>query len=510
MLYAQNLKLCLILIFMTNTVALEAQQDIKRDTFNIPVNPKGYINGVHYYQDGINGPLILFSGGANESQETYEKLAIQLAKQGYHVITHDLRGHGKSTAPLTNAEALRGKRNDPPIYDQATHDGLELYHGSDLEAVYQYAIKLPGVYSKETILGLASTSVMFWSSNMIIEHPEIKNFILLTAGYYSRDLGRYFSEKSGFNILTVLSEGQGHPGEKGVKANSKRTEDYFAQNKNHNVKKVYCKSGFGNDILATCAKVEKEVLNWAVEVRNKAESTQFNHPVGKRSVKTQIWENKVAQEWKEYRRVKFNYNAENQLVEQIINTVAGQLQTPLIKVSFSYGKNGNTITRLTESWDGQKWFFAAQNSFLYTEDRMTGREDIRLTQSGTTVISIKLEYDNKGNVVSEIGESVVDGKKVNYNKAINHYNESGLAIKKEFYLWSDGAWKNLRKMHLEYDDQGHHMRTTRFNWVEGTWVENLNYELTVDQSGNRLIELWQRPDEDGNWTDFRKVTYVYE
>ncbi len=240
----------------------EAKARVKKDTFNVSVVPKGDIAGSHFYLEGVSGPLVLFSGGYNASQEDYVKLATNLASAGYHVITFDLRGHGKSSAPLTNEETLRGTRHDPPIHDQATHDGLEIYHSKDLEAVYQYVMSLPEVEGEGAIIGLSSTSIMYWSSDMIQSHPELTRFILLTASGFSLELGTYFSNSSGFDILTVMSAGEGHFNEKGVKAGIKKTEDYFAQNKNHRVQLVYCKSGYGNSVLEECPKAGQEVIKW--------------------------------------------------------------------------------------------------------------------------------------------------------------------------------------------------------------------------------------------------------
>ena len=52
-----------------------------------------------YYQDWGNGQPILFSHGWPLSGDAWEVQMLYFAQQGYRVIAHDRRGHGKSSQP---------------------------------------------------------------------------------------------------------------------------------------------------------------------------------------------------------------------------------------------------------------------------------------------------------------------------------------------------------------------------------------------------------------------------
>ncbi|HVK52959.1 MAG TPA: alpha/beta hydrolase, partial [Pseudoxanthomonas sp.] len=54
-----------------------------------------------YYKDWgpKNGPVVTFSHGWPLSSDSWESQMIFLASQGYRVIAHDRRGHGRSSQP---------------------------------------------------------------------------------------------------------------------------------------------------------------------------------------------------------------------------------------------------------------------------------------------------------------------------------------------------------------------------------------------------------------------------
>ena len=52
-----------------------------------------------YYQDWGNGQPILFSHGWPLSGDAWEVQMLYFAQQGYRVIAHDRRGHGRSSQP---------------------------------------------------------------------------------------------------------------------------------------------------------------------------------------------------------------------------------------------------------------------------------------------------------------------------------------------------------------------------------------------------------------------------
>jgi non-heme chloroperoxidase len=52
-----------------------------------------------YYKDWGGGPPVVFSHGWPLSSDAFEDQMFCLASQGYRVIAHDRRGHGRSGQP---------------------------------------------------------------------------------------------------------------------------------------------------------------------------------------------------------------------------------------------------------------------------------------------------------------------------------------------------------------------------------------------------------------------------
>ena len=53
-----------------------------------------------YYKDWGSGPVVTFSHGWPLSSDAWDGQMLFLAQQGFRVVAHDRRGHGRSSRPL--------------------------------------------------------------------------------------------------------------------------------------------------------------------------------------------------------------------------------------------------------------------------------------------------------------------------------------------------------------------------------------------------------------------------
>src|SRR5262250_3808649 len=77
-----------------------------------------------YYKDWGKGPAVTFSHGWPLSSDMWDGQLLFLAQNGYRVIAHDRRGHGRSDQPSSG--------NDMDTY---ADDLAELCKALDLESV---------------------------------------------------------------------------------------------------------------------------------------------------------------------------------------------------------------------------------------------------------------------------------------------------------------------------------------------------------------------------------------
>src|ERR1700712_4964186 len=71
-----------------------------------------------YYKDWGSGPVVTFSHGWPLSADAWDSQLLFLAQNGYRVVAHDRRGHGRSSQPTTGND-MDGYADDPAAVIEA-------------------------------------------------------------------------------------------------------------------------------------------------------------------------------------------------------------------------------------------------------------------------------------------------------------------------------------------------------------------------------------------------------
>src|SRR5262245_9739985 len=84
-----------------------------------------------YYKDWGQGPVATFSHGRTLSSDAWDGQMLFLAQNGYRVVAHDRRGHGRSSQ-ASNANDMDGYADDlaAVIEELDLHDATLVGHST--------------------------------------------------------------------------------------------------------------------------------------------------------------------------------------------------------------------------------------------------------------------------------------------------------------------------------------------------------------------------------------------
>ena len=155
-----------VLILLAAALRSAAGEPVTGTTASIPA-PDGTKLAATYYSGDKPGPGILLLHQCNKDRSSWNGLAEQLAREGFHVLTVDYRGYGESG----------GKRHLDLPGDERVRVTNEVWPG-DVDAAFAYLRAQPGVQQVYGAGGAScgvNQSIQLWH-----RHPEVKSLVLLS------------------------------------------------------------------------------------------------------------------------------------------------------------------------------------------------------------------------------------------------------------------------------------------------------------------------------------------
>ncbi len=154
--------------------------------------PDGTKLAATYYSGGKAGPGILLLHQCNRDRSSWNALAEELARKGFHVLTMDYRGYGQSGGArhleLSNAERVRLTNETWP---------------TDIDVAFAYLRAQPGV---QGVFGAGGASCgVNQSIQLSRRHPEVKSLVLLS-GNSDRAGRQYLGKSPSVYVLTAAAD----------------------------------------------------------------------------------------------------------------------------------------------------------------------------------------------------------------------------------------------------------------------------------------------------------------
>lgn len=153
--------------------------------------PDGVVLKGTFYPAGHRAPGILLLHQCNMDRHAWDRLAPDLARAGFNVLTVDYRGYGQSGGQRFKTFA----QMRPIMRDKWP---------GDVDAAYAFLVKQPGVDSRVMGAGGASCGVTE-SADLAVRHHEIKALMLLS-GRVSAKARTYIGATPGLAIFGAASQ----------------------------------------------------------------------------------------------------------------------------------------------------------------------------------------------------------------------------------------------------------------------------------------------------------------
>jgi dienelactone hydrolase len=154
--------------------------------------PDGTKVAATYYSGDKPGPGILLLHQCNKDRSSWNALAEQLARTGFHVLTMDYRGYGESG----------GKRHLDLLDNERDRVTTEVWPG-DVDAAFAYLRAQPGV---QQVYGAGGASCgVNQSIQLSRRHPEVKSLVLLS-GNTDKAGRKHLTSKSSPPLMIAASD----------------------------------------------------------------------------------------------------------------------------------------------------------------------------------------------------------------------------------------------------------------------------------------------------------------
>lgn len=192
-----------------------------------------------YFSSGRSGPAMLLLHQCNMDRHAWDGLAEDLANNGFHVLTFDLRGFGESGG---------GKSTEPD-----TRAAERKKWPADVDAAYDYLLKQNGVDRSRIAVGGASCGVT-QSADLAERHHEIRALMILSS--QASDAAKaHIASDSSLAVFGAASEGDTR-----AAAGIREAE---GQSKNpRSVLKIYDGTEHGVPMFAKHPELEPMIVSW--------------------------------------------------------------------------------------------------------------------------------------------------------------------------------------------------------------------------------------------------------
>ena len=160
---------CIALTLALALGAALAAQTQKAQTKDVDIKaPDGItLKGTYYPASAKSAPGILLLHQCNMDRHAWDRLAGDLNKAGFNVLTFDFRGFGQSGGDHFNGDFSKLQ----PVMQQKWP--------GDVEAAYSWLTSQPGV--NKTIMGAGGASCGVTQAGDLAErHPEVKALLLMS------------------------------------------------------------------------------------------------------------------------------------------------------------------------------------------------------------------------------------------------------------------------------------------------------------------------------------------
>lgn len=227
--------------------------------------------------------------------------------------------------------------------------------------------------------------------------------------------------------------------------------------------------------------------------------------------------NAATGEWNDYARLRFSYDANNYIQNQLIQiwSAADDAYVNSTQQFYTY-QDGHGILTVNQNWNGSSWVNENKNIYTYTP---AGLISTHCEQQWDNVNSAWVNknlrtYTFSGGLETEyiyqLWNTVTDSWD-NTSRRVYTYDVNGNKLTQKSYNWDGAAWENVERYTWTYNANNQVTLELYEVWNSGltTWVNNTKDMYTYDGNYNLTQELFQNWNG-SSWVNYDKDDYTYD
>ena len=185
----------------------------------------------------------------------------------------------------------------------------------------------------------------------------------------------------------------------------------------------------------------------------------------------------------------------------------------LKRTIFDYNQQGQLqLVMNQEDMEGD-WTTILRVTYIYDDNRIAAINREQNLQDGSPSLNrTEFKYDDRGNILEEVNQSLVSDSLVNDYRIIQTYTDDNLVQERLEEEWSFNNWisrsrieySNLRTPQMEIDT------AVSFQFLGGDWRRFFRTIDTRDLLEERNSTYLLQQSLGGNWVDLQRNVYVYD
>ena len=223
-----------------------------------------------------------------------------------------------------------------------------------------------------------------------------------------------------------------------------------------------------------------------------------------------VGEQWMDEKWYYSRRITNTYDNKSNLLTTLHENWDNKQWVNSSRTKYTYDERSNLLIELIEVWENARFEYLKRNTYTYNERDSLLTHTFENWDGNDKEPSSRLvyTYNNKGFVSSLLNKTLSNNKWVNFYLRSYEYDDDGNLATDLVQHWENENWLNKYRYKYSYNQDGT-ISIVNELWIENKWTNNILNTTTYDQFGNKLVDLYQKWEND-KWISYGRITKNYD
>lgn len=179
---------------------------------------------------------------------------------------------------------------------------------------------------------------------------------------------------------------------------------------------------------------------------------------------------------------RYEYNASNDMISEIISSVSGDVEIPYSKYTYTYDSNHNMLTQLSQNYEANQWV----NSWKSTST-----------------------YNTSGDLTQQLQEGWNNNEWMNEGLYKFTYDSNRNNTTFSYQYWKNNAWVYMFRDEYTFDANGNQISGKKYYWDDSVFI-HVQRDFATYDSYNQMTSRWNEFFEGDVWVGGQRDSYTYQ